>query len=289
MRGVYFSLLLAFFSQQCFLVVGKSSLIKLDDNNWDQILTGHWMVEFYAPWCPACQSLQSHWESFATWSEDLSIKVGQVDVTQSPGLSGRFMVTALPTIFHVLDGEFRQYRSSRTKDEFISFIEEEKWTAIEPIPGWKSPSSIVMSMVSYLFKLSMVLRSIHTKLMEEYGLPTWGSYLIFAVATIVMGALLGILLVAIIDHFYPPKPHTTTKSIVKPDDKDKKKKSDEESGDDDADVNEDEEYDENDDNIKDDLEDDESEKNAASASGSEETSSVGGSPRVQKRKSRKAD
>ena len=29
----------------------------------------------------------------------MGIKVGQVDVTASPGLSGRFMVTALPTIF----------------------------------------------------------------------------------------------------------------------------------------------------------------------------------------------
>lgn len=28
--------------------------------------------------------------------------------------------------------------------------------------------------------------------MEDYGLPTWGSYLIFAVATIFFGALLGL-------------------------------------------------------------------------------------------------
>jgi hypothetical protein len=28
--------------------------------------------------------------------------------------------------------------------------------------------------------------------MEEYGMPTWGSYLIFAVATIIIGALLGL-------------------------------------------------------------------------------------------------
>jgi hypothetical protein len=36
---------------------------------------------------------------FASWSDDLGIKVGHVDVTTSPGLSGRFMVTALPTIY----------------------------------------------------------------------------------------------------------------------------------------------------------------------------------------------
>lgn len=52
-----------------------------------------------APWCPACRALQPIWEDFSGWTEDLEIGVGQVDVTSSPGLSGRFMVTALPTIF----------------------------------------------------------------------------------------------------------------------------------------------------------------------------------------------
>ena len=52
-----------------------------------------------APWCPACRALQPTWEEFSGWNEDLEISVGQVDVTASPGLSGRFMVTALPTIF----------------------------------------------------------------------------------------------------------------------------------------------------------------------------------------------
>lgn len=42
------------------------------------------------------------------------------------------------------------------------------------------------------FQLSMVLRSVHSVLVEDYGLPTWGSYLVFALATIFVGALLGL-------------------------------------------------------------------------------------------------
>ncbi|XP_054282857.1 thioredoxin-related transmembrane protein 1-like isoform X2 [Macrosteles quadrilineatus] len=183
----------------------KSQLFSLNEENWDAMLSGEWMVEFYAPWCPACKAMQSVWEEFSGWSKDLNIKVGQVDVTQSPGLSGRFMVTALPTIFHVLNGEFRQYKGSREKDSFISFIEEDKWKAIEPIPGWKSPSSFQMSIVSYFFKMSQLLRAVHTRLMEDYGLPTWGSYLIFAIATIFVGALLGLVAVCTIDLLSPPK------------------------------------------------------------------------------------
>lgn len=57
------------------------------------------MKSSYAPWCPACRALEPVWVDFASWSDDLGIKVGHVDVTTSPGLSGRFMVTALPTIY----------------------------------------------------------------------------------------------------------------------------------------------------------------------------------------------
>ena len=53
----------------------------------------------HAPWCPACKEMSKTWDSFASWSKDLSIKVGDIDVTANPGLSGRFLVTALPTIY----------------------------------------------------------------------------------------------------------------------------------------------------------------------------------------------
>lgn len=106
-------------------------------------------------------------------------------------------------ICSVKNGVFRQYRGTRDKDEFISFVEEKKWEKVEPIPSWKSPSSVQMSVVSGFFKLSMMLRNIHTQITEEHGIPYWGSYLLFALATIVVGAILGLVLVFLIDLFYP--------------------------------------------------------------------------------------
>ena len=50
-----------------------------------------------------------------------------MDVTTSPGPSGRFIVTALSTYFHVKDRVFRQYHGARDKDSFISFVEDRKW------------------------------------------------------------------------------------------------------------------------------------------------------------------
>lgn len=182
--------------------------LELDENNWTNVLTGEWMVLFYAPWCPACKSLEPEWKEFGKWSKSHStISVANTDITTSPGLTGRFIVTTLPTIFHVKDGVFRYYKMGRDKDSMISFIEERKWEQLESISSWKSPNSIQMSIVANFFKLSQKVRVLHSSLMVQYGLPTWGSYLIFAIVTIVVGAILGLVLVCIIDLIYPPNHH----------------------------------------------------------------------------------
>jgi len=183
----------------------KGALITLDEENWSRMLSGEWMVMFFAPWCPACKALHPQWTAFSQWTHDLSIKVGAVDVTANPGLSGRFMVTALPTIYHVKDGVFRQYKGSRDSNTFVSFVEEKKWQTIEPVSSWKSPDSYQMSIVSYFFKISMALRAVHNRLVEDYGIPYWGSYILFAFATILLGAILGLLIVCVIDLIFPAK------------------------------------------------------------------------------------
>jgi hypothetical protein len=179
-------------------------LVQVNDDNWSQILEGEWMVEFFAPWCPACRSLQPVWEEFASWSTDLSIQIGQVDITHSPGLSGRFMITALPTIYHIKDGSFRQYRGPRTKEDFLTFIEEKKWQGIDALSAWQSPSSLQMSLISQFYRVSMTLRNVMNVMLEDYGIPAWAAYLVFGVATILVGLVLGLILVCIIDCIYPP-------------------------------------------------------------------------------------
>ncbi|CAL8099830.1 unnamed protein product [Orchesella dallaii] len=181
-----------------------ANLVQVNDDNWNQILEGEWMVEFFAPWCPACRSLQPVWEDFSSWGRDLGIQVGQVDITSSPGLSGRFMITALPTIFHVKEGVFRQYKGPRTKEDFLSYVEEKKWESVEPLSSWQSPSSIQMSLISQFYKISMSIRNLMNIMLEQYGIPAWAAYVIFGLATIMLGLILGLILVCIIDFVYPP-------------------------------------------------------------------------------------
>jgi len=81
-----------------------------------------------------------------------------------------------------------------------------------------------MSLVSYFFKISMALRAVHNRLVEDYGIPYWGSYILFAFATILLGALLGLLIVCIIDLVFPAKAldfsYETSKSAGAPADSD---------------------------------------------------------------------
>ncbi|KAL1517463.1 hypothetical protein ABEB36_001226 [Hypothenemus hampei] len=189
-----------------FLGINGQKVIELNEDNWSQILKGEWMVEFYAPWCPACKALEPRWKEFSRSGPALGVKIGSVDVQTSPGLSGRFMVTALPTIFHVLNGQFRQYKGARDIESFSLFIEERKWEQVEPISRWKSPDSLQMSVIASFFQLSQTLRNIHNKFTNEYGIPTIASYLIFAIATIILGACLGLILVCAIDLIFPQKP-----------------------------------------------------------------------------------
>lgn len=192
----------------------NSKVISLNEENWRELLENEWMVEFYAPWCPACKNLAPSWEKLASWSNDLNIKTAQIDVTISPALSGRFLVTALPTIYHVLHGEFRQYRGTRDTDSLISFVEDQKWRDLEPISKWKDPDSIQMAIVSYFFKLSHYLKELNNVMLVEYGFPAWATYVLFAIATILLGALLGLILVSIIDLIFPPVPQNSRKSFA---------------------------------------------------------------------------
>ncbi|XP_044519335.1 thioredoxin-related transmembrane protein 4 [Gracilinanus agilis] len=193
----------------------------MTSNNWTLVLEGEWMLKFYAPWCPACLQTESEWETFAKNGEILDVSVGKVDVTQEPGLSGRFFVTTLPTIFHAKDGIFRRYRGPGISKDLQDYILEKKWKAVEPVAGWKSPSSITMSGMAGLFSLSGWIRQLHSYFTGTLGIPVWGSYFIFVLATLIIGLVLGLMLVLLADCLCPPKPKEGKDQFDEPIEKEK--------------------------------------------------------------------
>ncbi|NWI68630.1 TMX1 protein, partial [Todus mexicanus] len=78
------------------------------------------------------------------------------------------------------------------KTDFINFISDQEWKSIEPVSSWFGPSSVLMSSMSALFQLSMWIRHCHGYLTESVGMPVWGSYAVFALATLFSGLILGL-------------------------------------------------------------------------------------------------
>ncbi|XP_019590474.2 thioredoxin-related transmembrane protein 4 [Rhinolophus sinicus] len=184
----------------------QSLVLPMTASNWTLVMEGEWMLKFYAPWCPSCQQTDSEWETFAKNGEILHISVGKVDVIQEPGLSGRFFVTTLPAFFHAKDGIFRRYRGPGIYEDLQNYILEKKWQSVEPLTGWKSPASLTMSGMAGLFSISGKIWHLHNYFTVTLGIPAWCSYVIFVIATLIFGLLLGLILVVISECFYVPLP-----------------------------------------------------------------------------------
>ncbi|XP_077138754.1 thioredoxin-related transmembrane protein 1-like isoform X1 [Ranitomeya variabilis] len=218
---------------RCEVTQQEDAVRTVTSSNWTAVLEGQWMVTFFAPWSPACQQMKPEWEDFARRSPVLDINVAKVDVTEEPGLSGRFFVMTLPTIYHVMDGALRCYHGSRMAEDLHTFIAEQKWKVIEPVAGWQSPSSVLMSGMAGLFHFSEWIKQIHIYFTGLLGIPAWVSYIIFMVATLMIGFILGLMLVPLADCFCPAKPKSkverpdTNKEDVDVSDKDQKDSSDE--------------------------------------------------------------
>jgi len=164
------------------------------------------MVKFFAPWCGACRSSEAEYNRLAENSEKLGIRVAEVDITKHSGLAGRFLINSLPTFYHVKDGEFRRYNGERTLHAYSNYVKGKTWSTVESVHWLRHPNSIQMSALSLLFKSSEVMKSLHTTLTVDYGLPDWASYVAFIAGTVVMGLLLGMILVALMDVFTSPMP-----------------------------------------------------------------------------------
>ncbi|KAI0236009.1 Thioredoxin-related transmembrane protein 1 [Lamellibrachia satsuma] len=184
--------------------VDARHITTINEQNWRDLLTGEWLVKFYAPWCPACKAMSPAWKNVARWCRKESmlerdVRVADVDVTKNPGLTGRFMVTSLPTIFHAKDGTFRTYTGLREEHDFNTFLEEEKYLQLQPLPWYWAPDSFPMECLSFFFKIAVIVRDVHNAITTTYGLPVWVSYILFAVSTIVAGFALALLLVLLCD------------------------------------------------------------------------------------------
>ncbi|TKC46443.1 hypothetical protein EI555_011669, partial [Monodon monoceros] len=165
----------------------RSDVRIITDENWRELLEGEWMIEL------------------------IFNQNGKVLPNGEKIL--RLMLQ------NCKNGEFRRYQGPRTKKDFINFISEKEWKSIEPVSSWVGPGSVLMSSMSALFQLSMWIRTYHNYFIEDLGLPVWGSYTVFALATLLSGLLLGLCMIFVADCLCPskrrrPQPYPSKKLLL---------------------------------------------------------------------------
>jgi len=98
------------------------------DENFDEIVTveNDVLVEFYAPWCGHCKSLEPEYaKAAATLKADGSpVKLCKVDATIATKLAEKFGVQGFPTLKFFKKGQATEYGGGRTEKEIVSWIKK---------------------------------------------------------------------------------------------------------------------------------------------------------------------
>ncbi|MBN1779307.1 MAG: thioredoxin [Candidatus Buchananbacteria bacterium] len=82
------------------------SELKFDDQNFNQeVLSGGVaLVDFYADWCGPCRMQGPIVEKLAEEYKDKDVKIGKLDVDNSPMTAQKYQVMSIPTIIIFKDG-----------------------------------------------------------------------------------------------------------------------------------------------------------------------------------------
>ena len=104
----------------------SDDVVVLDSNNFDEFITSKplALVEFYAPWCGHCKTLEPKWSIAAHRAKQLAspVPLAKVDATMNSDLSDRYDVNGYPTIKLFRNGIAEEYTGPRDPSSIIDQI-----------------------------------------------------------------------------------------------------------------------------------------------------------------------
>jgi len=125
------------------------NIIKLNDDNFEsEVRKGNWLIGVFADWCPSCPDFTNELNKFAEESfsnlGDDALKVGLVNITDSPITSARLLIFKIPSLFffendnlYILDKEY--FYSSK----LMTYFSEKEWNSALPRHHHLGPFSFI--------------------------------------------------------------------------------------------------------------------------------------------------
>ncbi|KAG8181822.1 hypothetical protein JTE90_001476 [Oedothorax gibbosus] len=106
------------------------------------------LVEFYAPWCGHCKTLEPEYAKAAKMlkNDPNPIPLAKVDATSESDLAARFEVKGFPTLFIFRKGEKELYDGPRTAFGIVEYMKE------RTDPNYKPPPESVITLTKDNFE-----------------------------------------------------------------------------------------------------------------------------------------
>jgi protein disulfide-isomerase A6 len=105
-----------------------NDVVELTDSNFEEMVLKSkdlWLVEFFAPWCGHCKSLEPHWKAAASELKG-KVRLGALDATVHTVTAGKFNIRGFPTIKFFGAGEktvndAAEYDGGRTTSDIVTW------------------------------------------------------------------------------------------------------------------------------------------------------------------------
>jgi len=98
--------------------------IDINQNNFHNVVLNSEkkvLLDFWAPWCAPCRMVVPLVDEIA--KERADIKVGKINVDESPELAKQFRVFSIPTLVVMENGKIvRQEQGARSKKAILSML-----------------------------------------------------------------------------------------------------------------------------------------------------------------------
>ena len=152
------------------------------------------------------------WQKLAPQLRKKGVRMGQIDgsVAGTKGLMKRFGVDSYPSIFHIREGQTRQYLGMRTREAIAEWATQD-YRKTEPVPWYQSPVNPLSRTYGLLWRAPGAVEALYLYMHNQRGMSDMNIAFVCLLVPLGLGALvvlmLDVMFVRMMSGEPAPRPH----------------------------------------------------------------------------------